>query len=72
MEQLMYEIILSVCLAAEPQRCKEEHLTLLEEAAQPYQCMLQGQIEIVRWSETHPKWNVRRWTCAPAGRFATL
>lgn len=68
----MFEILLSVCLAAEPSRCKDEHLTLLEDAALPYQCMLAGQIEIVRWSESHPKWNVKRWTCAPAGRFANL
>ena len=26
-------------------------------------CAVHGQHEIARWSESHPKWIVARWTC---------
>ena len=68
----MIELILSVCLAADPGRCKDEFLTMMEEGATPYQCKMKGQIEIVKWSEAHPKWQVKRWSCQPAGRIARI
>jgi hypothetical protein len=68
----MIEIALTVCLIAEPSRCKEERVTALAENATPFQCMRYGQLEAVKWSESHLKWNVKRWTCRPAGQFANL
>lgn len=68
----MFEIILSICLAADSSRCRDEHLTVLAENVTPFQCMFSGQVEIVKWTEAHPKWNVHRWSCVPAGRVANL
>jgi hypothetical protein len=68
----MIEIVLSVCLLAEPQRCRDEHVTVLAENATPFQCMRYGQLESVKWSEAHPKWSIKRWTCRPAGQVANL
>ena len=68
----MIEIVLSVCLLAEPGRCRDEHVTVLAENSTPFQCMRYGQLEAVKWSEAHPKWSVQRWTCRPAGQVANL
>ncbi len=68
----MIEIVLSVCLLAEPGRCRDEHVTVLAENSTPFQCMRYGQLETVKWSEAHPKWTVQRWTCRPAGQVANL
>lgn len=68
----MIEIVLSVCLLAEPNRCKQEHVTAISESLTPFECLRFGQLETVKWAEAHPKWSVRRWSCQPAGRFANL
>ncbi len=34
------------------------------------QCLMRAQPEIAKWAEAHPKWNVKRWTCRPAGKIA--
>jgi hypothetical protein len=68
----MIEIIVNVCLLADPARCKDVHLTMLEGQVTPFQCMMYGQVEIAKWAEMNPKWQLKRWTCTTAGRFAEL
>lgn len=59
----MIELILHVCLLAEPDRCEDVKLSFMAQAVTPHQCMLNGQTEIAKWSAGHPKWGVRKWTC---------
>ena len=67
----MFEIVLSVCLLADPAKCKDVHLSYASEgqALTPHACMVYGQSEIAKWSEGNPNWNVKRWMC---GRPSTL
>ena len=70
----MLELIIAVCLSAEPARCKEVTLTFLDEQISPRQCMTGAgaQFEISKWLEANPKWRMTRWTCAAAGRLAKI
>lgn len=62
------ELILSVCLFANPGMCREEAVSVgLERPPAPAQCMMGALPVIAEWSETHPKWKVTRWRCAPPG-----
>ena len=65
----MIELVLIVCLANDPEQCKDIHLTYAEENATPTQCLMRGQPQIAEWINEHPKiWTVKRWYCGPAGR----
>lgn len=67
----MLELILSVCLLADPSRCKDVMLTGDDVAsATPYGCLRAGPPESAKWIEANPKWSFRRWSCRPAGRMA--
>jgi len=58
----MYELIVIACLIAQPARCEEFHLPL-EGGGGVMQCMRVGQLQLVRWTEEHAGWVVRRWRC---------
>lgn len=64
-ELIMIEIVLSVCMLADPGRCKDVHLTYMAEAQAitPHSCMMYGQSEIAKWTEGNPNWAIQRWTC---------
>lgn len=66
----MIEIVLSVCLVANPGSCKDVNLTYMAESVTPYQCMVYGQSEIAKWVNVHPKWKVQRWKCGVAREYA--
>lgn len=62
------ELILSICLVASPGTCREEALSVNVEKLQvPMQCLMTAMPTIAEWSETHPKWKVLKWRCAPPG-----
>lgn len=70
----MLEIIASVCLMAEPGKCKDVHLTFAaeSEAVTQQQCFMFGQIELAKWTEGHPDWRVARWSCRAAREIANI
>lgn len=68
----MIELVVSVCLVSTPDRCKDVNLVFDAESVTPMQCMMGAQPEIARWIDEHPKWQLKGWTCQPAGRFAKL
>ncbi len=70
----MLELIVAVCLAEEPAHCKDVSLTFLDEQVSQYQCMMGfgAQAEVTKWLAANPKWQLKRWTCVPAGRFAKI
>lgn len=69
----MLEIIASVCLLYEVDRCKEVTLpTATEQALTPMQCLMGAQIDLARWQDEHPRYFVKRWSCQKAGQFAKI
>jgi len=66
----MIELVVSVCLADDPTRCKDVSLIFDEMSAA--QCMMMSPVQIAKWSESHPKWVAKRWTCRPAGSIAKI
>lgn len=60
----MIELILSVCLVSDPARCEDVHLQFAEGAVTPQACLFNGQLEIAKWADTHPGWQIAKWQCA--------
>jgi hypothetical protein len=59
----MVDLILRVCLAAQPNNCRDEHL-LFESRGSLFQCMILAPTEIAKWSAEHPALKIIRWKCA--------
>jgi hypothetical protein len=68
----MIELVVSVCLLDDPSQCKDISLVYSAEGVTPSQCLMMSPAEIAKWSEGHPKWFAKRWTCRPAGRLAKV
>lgn len=58
----MVDLVLTVCLTANPSQCRVEHL-YFESHGSLFQCMLLAPPEIAKWTEQHPKHKVVRWKC---------
>ncbi|RWN31536.1 hypothetical protein [Mesorhizobium sp.] len=59
----MVDLILTVCLIANPGNCRDEHL-YFESRGSLFQCMMLAPSEIAKWSQEHPTLKVKRWKCA--------
>ncbi|MCO5064480.1 MAG: hypothetical protein M9924_08670 [Rhizobiaceae bacterium] len=59
----LVDLILTVCLTANPTSCRDEHL-LFESRGSLMRCMWQAPIQIAQWSQEHPTVKVVRWKCA--------
>ncbi|MER9123039.1 hypothetical protein NKH81_07970 [Mesorhizobium sp. M0959] len=59
----MVDLILTVCLSANPGNCRDEHL-YFESRGSLFQCMFLAPAEIAKWSQEHPSLEVVRWKCA--------
>lgn len=68
----MIELIVSVCLQAQPGQCKDVHLTYTAAGLTPFKCVMGGQPYIAKWVKQHPKWYVKRWRCARPGKAADI
>lgn len=66
----MVELIVSLCLLGNPQKCHEEALTFAETPI--LTCMVAGQAQVATYMERRPRWFVKRWSCQPAGKFAKI
>lgn len=62
----MTELFFLVCLAASPDVCEERALQYLDVSLGA--CVMQAQPQLARWSEEHPGWAVRRWSCRAVGQ----
>lgn len=60
-------ILLSICLVAEPERCREDRIDLSYEASSPSICLRNSQSAIANWQAAHPEWHINRWRCAVRG-----
>lgn len=68
----MIELVVAVCLAGEPSRCKDVTLNFEGQSVSASQCMSNGQIEMAKWIGEHPNWVIQKWRCGIAGRTADL
>lgn len=70
----MLEIALTVCSINLAAACKDVSLPYIDEGqlTTPFACMMQAQGEIAKWAEYHPNYQIKSWTCVPAGRFAKI
>lgn len=68
----MLELVISVCLLSEPTRCKDVHVTTMEDMIIPYHCAMQANVEVPKYIEAHPQYFARRWQCRPAKSFAEI
>lgn len=60
------DLAFAVCLLAQPQVCREEHL-YFESGGSLRQCVNQAMPHLARWAGEHPQWHVVRWRCDWAG-----
>lgn len=58
----MVELVLLVCVIAEPEKC-EEILPPFQQPMTVNECLHQGPLVAARWSRTHPDWQVKGWVC---------
>jgi hypothetical protein len=58
----MVDLVLTVCLLANPSNCRDEHL-YFESRGSLVQCMLLAPAEIAKWTEQHPGRKVVKWKC---------
>jgi hypothetical protein len=58
----LIDLVLTVCLLANPTECRTEHLHF-ESRGSPTQCMFLAPPEIAKWTEEHPAFKVVRWKC---------
>lgn len=61
----MVELVLTVCLLAAPESCRQERPLL--EPLSPMACVMEGQIHASRWVVEHPAWRLARWRCVRPG-----
>lgn len=66
----MLELLLLVCLRADPAMCQERSLTFVEPQLSPLACMMFAQPTIAQYMQSHPDSRVARWKCGPAGRVS--
>ena len=66
----MIEVVALVCSIQAPLRCKDVRLTFAANSVTPQQCMMYGQMELAKWTEGHPNWQIKKWKCGRAGQFA--
>ena len=64
----MIELSAIVCLVIGG--CKDISLVFGAESVTPMQCMMQSQTMLAKWTNEHPGWQVKRWSCGIVGRYA--
>ncbi len=67
----MITVVLSVCLIAQPMKCKDIQIPVLEvdeKMLTPWKCAHHGQLQAVKWIKTHPKYQIKRYKCVPEKR----
>jgi hypothetical protein len=59
----MFELVFSACLIANAQTCRDVHLTYEGQQVSMMQCFVEGQAEMAKWLEAHPKYRVGKFRC---------
>jgi hypothetical protein len=66
----MVELVVSICLLGNPEKCHEESLVFADVPMMT--CMVSGQPMVALHMEKRPRWFVKRWSCQIAGQFAKI
>lgn len=67
----MIELVFLVCLNTAPDVCEERSLLFVD--VSPMTCMMGAQPELAKWTATHQRWHIERWSCRiPNTRSAEL
>lgn len=61
------EIVLYVCLLADPKQCKEERLPQIIETTNPMRCATISARYMAMWMVEHPAWKLIGWKCDRPG-----
>lgn len=68
----MLELMMTVCLLANANECRDVRLNFDADNATPMQCMSYGQIEMAKWIEEHPAFRIKQWRCGQARQTAKI
>jgi hypothetical protein len=60
----MMTIILSACMATDPNVCKDYRLPV-EGDMDTTQCALFAPPYFAQWADEHPGWSIVKWKCTP-------
>ena len=60
-------LLLSICLIAQPDQCREDRISMSFEARSPFVCLRHAQSTLATWQAEHPDWHVASWRCAVRG-----
>ena len=60
----MLELVLTVCLLADPTSCKSERVPVLEGIGLR-RYMVEAQLLAAQWVNDHLGWTIGRWRCGP-------
>ena len=66
----MIEILVSVCLLAAADKCRDVRLHVAAENVTAQQCIKLGQFEIAKWAEKNPTWAIKQWSCGRQAQTA--
>jgi hypothetical protein len=61
------EIVLVVCLLADPSKCKEQRLEGVVETSDPGRCAVASVPYMAEWMNGHPAYKLVSWRCAKEG-----
>ena len=61
----MLAIILSACLANDPNVCKDYKIPVTSDL-DPTKCAMFAAPHFAQWAEEHPGWEIKRWRCTEA------
>ena len=61
----MLSIILSACLVADPNQCKDFKIPVDFKMPAKY-CTAAAAPVCAQWANEHPQWQIKRWMCRPA------
>lgn len=62
---MLSTLVLTVCLATNPDICRSVPISTEPPLALPYVCARVGQEEAAKYIEEHPGWVVKKWRCGP-------
>ena len=61
----MLSIILSGCLIAHPEQCRDFKIQTDFQMPTKY-CTMAAQPVVAQWSADHPQWEIKSWKCQPS------
>ena len=61
----MISIVISACLIADPEVCRDYRVPLSIDVVDPKHCLMAAPPHFALWAEEHPGWRIVKWRCRP-------